>query len=160
MHVKSLSRTVMILTILLITVGKGPGVRMAWANKHQRPDAHQHAAPHGGQLVSTGRYHLEIVIKEHQTVQVYIYDDSLQPMAVQAQQATLYLRLPGNKRQTLTLEARVSRTASYFTAIADLQDVHTFEAALRISLDGEPRNLRFTYRGEHIGTPHKPGPGR
>ncbi|MEE8302650.1 MAG: hypothetical protein V3S24_09475, partial [Candidatus Tectomicrobia bacterium] len=105
MHVNSLSRTVMILTILLITVGLGRGVRMAGANQHQRPDAHQHAAPNGGLMVSTGRYHLKIVVKEHQTVQVYMYDDTLQPMAVQAQQATLYLRLPGNKRQTLTLEA-------------------------------------------------------
>ena len=157
MRINSLSRTVMILTILLITIGLTLSIRTAWADKGQHQDEHQHAAPHGGQMVDAGRYRLEIVVKKHQTIQVYMYDDNAQPMAVPVQQATLYLRLPGNQRQTLTLKAVGSGAGSYLAARADLHDAHTFDAALRIALDGEPRNLRFTYQGEHAETPHAQG---
>ena len=157
MYINSRSRTVMMLTILLITIGFAPGIRVARADQGQHQDEHQHAAPHGGQMVDAGHYRLEIVFKEHQTIQVYMYDDNSQPMAVPVQQATLYLRLPGNQRQTLTLEAAGSGTGSYLTTTADLHDVQSFDAALRIALDGEPRNLRFAYQEKHAETPHTQG---
>jgi len=111
-------------------------------------------------MVNVGQYFLEIVVKNGQTVQVYLYNPFLQPLAVPAQPATLSLRLPGNKRQTLTLEAQGSGTESYWSTTADLHDVHTFEGTLRVALDGASRNLRFTYRDEHGETPSKPGQGR
>ena len=32
-----------------------------------------------------------------------------------------------------------------------LRDVPAFEAALRVALEGEPRNIRFAYKDEHAG---------
>lgn len=160
MRVNSRLQTVVRLTILLITVSLVPDVRTGWADKHQPQQEHPHATPHGGQMVSAGKYHLEVVVKEHQTVQVYLYGDNLQPVAVPVPEATLYVRLPGNKNHTLTLKATGSGTASLWVTTTDvLRNVETFEAALRVALEGEPRNIRFTYQGEHGGAPHKPGQG-
>lgn len=149
------------LTILFLTISLVPGVRTVWADKHQHQDAHQHTAPHGGQMVTAGRYHLEVVVKEHQTVQVYLYGDNMQPVAVPTPEATLYVRLSGGKNHTLTLKAAGSDAASLWATTTDvLRDAETFEAALRVALEGEPRNIRFTYQGEHAGAPHKHGQGR
>ena len=133
----------------------------AWAQKPHDQD-HQHASPHGGQIVTAGRYHLEMVVQEHQTVQVYLYDDQLKPVPVPTPEATLYLRLPGNKNYTLTLKAAEGGTATSWAATTDvLRDASAFEAALRVALEGEPRNVRFTYKDEHAhkegqaGSPHK-----
>lgn len=158
MYANSLLRTMVRLTLLFTTVSLASGVYAVGADTHQRE--HPHAAPHGGQMVTAGKHHLEIVVKDHQEVQVYLYDDNSRLIPVPVQQATLYLRLPGNKRQTLTLEAKGSGTASYLTTTADLHDVHTFDAALRIALDGEVRNLRFTYQEDDDGAQHKHAPGR
>jgi hypothetical protein len=113
-------------------------------------------------VVTAGRYHLEMVVQEHQTLQVYLYDDHMQPVAVPTPEATLYLRLPGNKNHTLTLKAVGGGAATSWATTTDvLRDVQTFEAALRVALEGEPRNIRFTYReahghtGGHAGPPHK-----
>ena len=69
-------------------------------------------SPHGGQMVTAGTYHLELVVQEHQTVQVYLYDDALKPVTVPTPEATFYLRLPGNKNHTLTLKAVGGETAT------------------------------------------------
>jgi len=112
-------------------------------------------------MVTVGRYHLEMVVKDHQTVQVYLYDDNLKPVALPNPEATLYLRLPGNTSHTLTLKATGSGAEPSWATTTDvLRDVQTFEAALRVALEGEPRNIRFTYQGEHTGTPHTHGQGR
>lgn len=138
------------LMILLLTISLVPGVRTVWADQHQHQPEHQHAAPHSGQMVTAGRYHLEVVIKEHQTVQVYLYDENQKPVTVPTSEATLYLRLPGNKNHTLTLKAVGGGPATSWAATTDvLRDVPAFEAALRVALEGEPRNIRFTYKDEH-----------
>ena len=127
----------------------------AWAQKPPAQD-HQHASPHGGQIVTAGRYHLEMVVQEHQTVQVYLYDDNRKSVPVPTPEATLYLRLPGNKNHTLILKAAEGGTATSWAATTDvLRDVPAFEAALRVALEGEPRNIRFTYKDAHA---HKTGP--
>jgi len=101
-------------------------------------------------MVTAGRYHLEMVVQEHQTVQVYLYDDNLKPVTVPTPEATFYLRLPGNKNHALTLKAVGGGTATSWAATTDiLRDVPAFEAALRVALEGEPRNIRFTYKEEH-----------
>lgn len=124
--------------------------RDAWAQKPDDQKDHQHASPHGGQVVTAGKYHLEMVVQEHQTVQVYLYDDNIKPVTVPTPEATLYLRLPGNKNHTLTLKAIGGGTATSWAATTDvLRDVPAFEAALRVALEGEPRNIRFTYKDEH-----------
>lgn len=111
---------------------------------------HQHGAPHGGQVVTTGQYHLEMVVKDHKTVQVYLYDNNLQPVPLPTPEATLYLRLPGNKNHTLTLTAIGSGVdASWATTTDVLHGVPTFEAAVRVALAGEARNVRFTYKDAH-----------
>jgi hypothetical protein len=129
---------------------------VAWAQKAQSHQDHQHASPHGGQMVTAGRYHLEMVVKDPQTVQVYLYDDNLKPMALPNPEATLYLRLPGNKNHTLTLKAVGSGAESAWATTTDvLHDVQTFDAALRVTLDGEARNIRFTYKDAHGDAQHK-----
>jgi hypothetical protein len=100
-------------------------------------------------VVTAGKYHLELVVQEHQTVQVYLYDDALKPVTVPTPEATLYLRLPNNKNHTLTLKAVGGDTATSWAATTDvLRDVPAFDAALRVALKGEPRNIRFTYKDE------------
>ena len=123
---------------------------VAWAQKSPDQQDHPHASPHGGEVVAAWKYHLEMVVQDHQTVQVYLYDDKLKPVALPTPEATLYLRLPGNKNQTLTLKATRSGAEASWVATTDvLRDVPAFEAALRVALDGEPRNIRFTYKDEH-----------
>ena len=129
---------------------------VAWAQKAHNQQDHQHASPHGGQMVTTGRYHVEMVVKDHKTIQVYLYDDNLKPVALPTPEATLYLRLPGNKNHTLTLKAAGSGAESSWATTTDvLHDVQTFEAALRVTLEGEARNIRFTYKDAHGDAPHK-----
>lgn len=146
-------------TVVGLTLVLGPmetSRHVAWAQKAHNQQEHQHASPHGGQMVTAGKYHLEMVVKDHKTVQVYLYDDNLKPVALPTPEATLYVRLPGNKNHTLTLKATGNGTASSWTATTDvLRDVQTFEAALRVALDGEPRNIRFTYKDEHGDAQHK-----
>jgi hypothetical protein len=151
---------VMSLTLILGSVATH--WQSAWAQKPSRQQDHHHASPHGGQMVTAGTYYLELVVQEHQTVQVYLYDDALKPVTVPTPEATLYLRLPGNKNHTLTLKAVGGETATSWAATTEvLRDASTFEAALRVALDGEPRNIRFTYKDEHThqggqsGAPHK-----
>jgi hypothetical protein len=129
---------------------------VAWAQKAHNQQEHQHASPHGGQMVTAGRYHFEMLIKDHKAVQVYLYDDNLEPVAPPAPEATLYLRLPGNKNHTLTLKAGGSSAESAWATTTDvLHDVQTFDAALRVTLDGESRNIRFTYKDAHGDAQHK-----
>ena len=131
---------------------------VAWAQKSQDQQDHQHATPHGGQVVAAGKYHLEMVVKNHQTVQIHLYDDKLKPVALPTPEVTLYLRLPGNKNHTLILKAVGSGAAASWVATTDvLRDVQTFEAALRVTLAGEARNIRFTYKGEPTGAPPTSG---
>src|SRR5262249_48844618 len=151
--------------VIGLVLGLSPlGLRgqRAWAQTPQAQQEHQHASPHGGQLVTAGKYHLELVVQEHQTVQVYLYDDALKPVTVPTPEATLYLRLPGNKNHTLTLKTVGGETATSWATTTDvLREAPTFEAALRVALDGEPRNIRFTYKDEHAhkegqsGAPHQ-----
>lgn len=134
----------------------------AWAQPAQEQKAHQHTTPHGGQMVTAGKYHLELVVQNHQTVQVYLYDEASKPVTVPTHEATLYLRLPGNKQHTLTLSAVGGSAATAWAATTEvLRDVPTFEAAFRVALDGEARNIRFTYTTDAAhkdgqpGAPHK-----
>ncbi len=136
--------------------------QVAWAQKPHAPQEHQHTAPHGGQMVTAGKYHLELVVQNHQTVQVYLYDETSKPTTVPTPEATLFLRLPGNKQHALTLHAVGGPAATAWAATTDvLRDVPAFEAALRVALDGEARNIRFTYKDGHAhkdgqpGAPHK-----
>jgi hypothetical protein len=148
-----------------LILGLGPvglSGQRAWAQTPPTPQEHHHASPHGGQVVTAGKYHLELVVREHQTVQVYLYDDAIRPVTVPTPEATLYLRLPGNKNHTLTLKAVGGNTATSWATTTDiLRDALAFEAALRVALDGEPRNIRFTYKDEHAhqegqsGAPHQ-----
>ena len=138
------------LTLVLGPIG--PRWYVAGAEKSPHQQEHQHASPHGGQVVTAGRYHLEMVVQEHQTVQVYLYDENQKPVTVPTPEATLYLRLPGNKNHTLTLKAVGGGPATLWAATTDvLRDVLAFEAALRVALEGEPRNIRFAYKDEHAG---------
>ena len=152
----------MVLGLVLGLSPLGLSGQRAWAQTPQAQQEHQHASPHGGQVVTAGKYHLELVVQEHQTVQVYLYDINVKPMALPTPEATLYLCLSGNTNHTLTLKAVGSGAEAAWTATTDvLRDVPTFEAVLRVALDGEPRNMRFTYKDEHAhregqsGTPHK-----
>ncbi|MGE3537868.1 MAG: hypothetical protein AB7N91_10600 [Candidatus Tectimicrobiota bacterium] len=133
-----------------------------WAQPAHAPKEHLHEAPHGGQIATAGKYHLELVLQNHQTVQVYLYDETFKPATVPRPEATLYLRLPGNKQHTLTLTAVGGTAATAWTATTDLlRGVPAFEAALRVALEGEARNIRFVYPGGHAhregqpGVPHK-----
>jgi hypothetical protein len=140
----------MVLGLMLGLSPLGLGGPRAWAQTPPPQQEHHHASPHGGQVMTAGKYHLELVVQEHQTVQVYLYDNALQPVTVPSPEATLYLRLPGNKNHTLTLKAVGGSTATSWVATTDvLRDVPAFDAALRVALEGEPRNIRFTYKDEH-----------
>ena len=137
----------MVMSLTLVLCSMEPYWQSAWAQKPHGHQDHQHRAPHGGQVVTAGTYHLELVVQEHQTIQVYLYDEHQKPVTVPAPEATLYLRLPGNKNHTLTLKAVGGETATSWATTTDvLRDAPTFEAALRVALDGEPRNIRFTYK--------------
>ena len=146
-------------TVVGLTLVLGPMAmsrHVAWAQKAHNQQEHQHASPHGGQMVTAGKYHLEMLIKDHKAVQVYLYDDNLKPVALPTPEATLYVRLSGNKNHTLTLKAVGSGAESSWTATTDvLHDVQTFEAALRVTLNGEARNIRFTYKDAHGDAQHK-----
>ena len=146
-------------TIVGLTLVLGPMAMsryVAWAQKAHNQQEHQHASLHGGQMVTAGKYHFEMLVKDHTTVQVYLYDDNLQPVALPTPEATLYLRLPGNKNHTLTLKAAESDAESSWATTTDvLHDVQTFEAALRVTLEGESRNIRFTYKDAHGDAQHK-----
>ena len=158
MHVPSWMWIVIGLTLVVGPVAASQHV--AWAQKSPDQQDHQHASPHGGEVVAAGKYHLEMVVQDHQTVQVYLYDDKLKPVALPTPEATLYLRLPGNKNYTLTLKATGSGAEASWVATTDvLRDVQMFEAALRVALDGEPRNIRFTYKDEQAATGGHTGRG-
>lgn len=146
----------MVLSLTLVLGSGETGGQRTWAQQTPGQQDHHHTSPHGGQVVTAGTYHLELVVQEHQTVQVYLYDDALKPVTVPTPEATLYLRLPGNTNHTLTLKAVGGETATSWATTTDvLRDAPTFEAALRVALDGEPRNIRFTYKEDQSGAPHK-----
>jgi len=135
MQVRNWIGMVISLTLVLGAMEtRGPS---AWAQQTPDQQDHRHGAPHGGQMVTAGTYHLELVVQEHQTVQVYLYDETLKPVQVPAPEATLYLRLPGNKNHTLTLKALGGETATSWATTTDvLRDTPTFEAALRVIRPG------------------------
>jgi hypothetical protein len=148
----------MVMSLVLVLGAVQTRWQSAWAEQTSAQQDHQHASPHGGQVVTAGKYHLELVVQEHRTVQVYLYDDTLKPVMVPTSEATLYLRLPGTKNHTLMLKAVGGETATSWATTTDvLRDAPAFEAALRVALDGELRNIRFTYKDEHTHKEGQPG---
>lgn len=146
--------TVIGIACLLNTGALGP--QIAWGQKATHPQDHQHSSPHGGQVVEASKHHLELVVKDHTMIQVYLYDEQMRPVALPTPEATLYLRLPGNTNHTLTLTATGSGAEAAWTTRTDaLQHVSTFEAALRVTLAGETRNIRFMYKGAYGSAPHQ-----
>jgi hypothetical protein len=146
-------------TVVGLTLVLGPMAmsrHVAWAQQAHNQQEHQHASPHGGQMVTAGKYHFEMLIKDHKAVQVYLYDDKLKPVALPTPEVTLSLRLPGNKNHTLTLKAAGNGAeSSWATTTEVLHDVQTFDAALRVTLDGESRNTRFTYKDAQGDAQHE-----
>ena len=87
MRLQSWLWTVVGLTLVLGPVAMSRHV--AWAQKAHNQQEHQHASPHGGQMVTAGKYHVEVLVKDHKTVQVYLYDDNLKPVALPTPEATV-----------------------------------------------------------------------
>lgn len=131
---------------------------IAYAEKTHDGHEHAHKAPHGGHMLTVGNYHLEVVLQDHTLLQVYLYDAALQPLPLPTPEVTLYLRLPGNRQHTLTLQADGSGPeAAWSTQTELLREIHDFQGALRLTLDGDTKNIRFTYAADHRGSGHRHG---
>ena len=113
--------------------------------KEDKPEAaqetHGHKAPHGGIVITVGKYHYEMVV-EPKAVSVYLLDDKEQTLSISEVTGNAIIQIPGEKPQTVKLTA----SRDHLNANVDLESIEKFVALVSLKIDGKTRIGRFSYQ--------------
>ena len=106
---------------------------------------HDHAAekaPHNGRLMETekvGSMHVEFRVESDKTVNVYLYDGKLKPIAPSDQAVSLTVQGKDDAKNKVDLVKREDR----FTSSSPIAIPDGAKAVLTIKAGGKTENLRF-----------------
>lgn len=113
---------------------------------------HNHAAPHGGQVVELGhdhRLHAEIVDDhDNESIAIYMLDGDLKPLQIDATTISLILIVGDNAE---TFEAAAQESSNVEEAFFVIDDASAFElietagvqGKLRVTIEGQPYSGTF-----------------
>jgi hypothetical protein len=106
--------------------------------------AHTHTAPHGGEISEVAGHHVEFKADSSGFIRVWVMD-AKQKLLTPPAGATV--TLIGSAGFQVTLPLDVQAGAKQLTARFDRQKFSSFQAIVKIPLEGKPHNLRFRYPG-------------
>jgi hypothetical protein len=154
-------KNLILIVCLVFTTVALPSAAMAGDGHGHAKGKHAHRAPHGGNVETVGKFHVELVRKDGQ-IQVYVLDakeETVEP----PQKAKLTL-IVGKHRHELALAKDGDHLAA---SLPGDGRAHLDEAQgkasvlLSVVLDGKPRTVRFKLTGhghkahEQEGHEHK-----
>jgi hypothetical protein len=103
---------------------------------------HDHAAPHGGLVATTGEKHLELVIAPDGHLDIFLLDEGLKTLSAKDAQGFVRLELPGGTREFPLLYAP---NADHLAAMVGVLSVERVPVELRLTIAGRPYQARFDY---------------
>jgi hypothetical protein len=85
---------------------------------HQTGESHQHAAPHGGQVLSAGKFHIELVRtkdKSGELFTIYLLDEDEKTLTNKGKAGVLFIQTAdaNSSQETLTLAGDDKFTFTY-----------------------------------------------
>lgn len=110
------------------------------------PGGHTHTAPHGGDIVEVAEHHIEFKADSTGLIAVWVMDAKQKTIAPPAG-ASVTLIGKGGSQVTLPLQAEAA--AQRLVAHFDAAKYASFQAIVKLPVDGKPRTLRFRYPGHH-----------
>lgn len=127
----------------------GLGVSLSWADAGHsgtektpmKKEKHAHLGPHGGEMVHSGGYEVELAVQEGNTILVCLANKDLKPVSFQEKEGKVFLQFPDNTKKEVPL--RSSKEPSCLEGAVDLKGAGSFKAIVSLVLDGKRQNLRF-----------------
>lgn len=103
-----------------------------FAFAHEGHDHHADKGPHGGEIVMTGSYHYEMIVKLGE-IDLYVLDAKMHPLPLKGMEGSLLIQLADHTiKETSLLPA-----GDYFKAAVDLDVEKNFVAAATLKIDGK-----------------------
>lgn len=121
------------------------GESMPHGAGHQ-PGEHSHLSPHGGQVVSAGKYHFELVVHEGE-MHLYPFSEDMTPLPIKGIIGNIEILVPGQVNR----RAELKPGSDALEATLDLAGVPKFIAAVTLVIDGKALTPRFSidFRAHH-----------
>lgn len=109
------------------------------------PGEHAHGSPHGGSVVTVGRYHYELVVRDR-TFVVYLLDSRLNTLPVASVRGEIVVA-HGRERYTLPL----SPAGDHLEATGEHAESGDFVALVKLELEGRTQTGRISHHppGHH-----------
>jgi hypothetical protein len=110
------------------------------------PGKHRHQSPHGGQMVSTGSYHFELVAHEGE-IHLYAFSQGMTPLPVKDLTGSIEILVPGQETRRVELQPG----SDALDAKLDLIGVRKLIAVVTLIIDGKAQAARFSidFRAHH-----------
>lgn len=112
------------------------GITASAHEGHHHPDK----GPHGGQLVMTGAYHYEMVVRPGE-IDLYVLDGKLQALPLHGMEGTLQIQSADKAVQNVKL----SPAEGHFKAAADVGPAKSFIAVATLKIGGQETVGRFRH---------------
>lgn len=113
---------------------------------------HAHAAPHGGQVITVGSYHYEMLVKPGE-IQLYVLDEHLKTLPIKDMQGTLLVQFPDKTKKNVNLEP----AGEYFRAVVETGPAKSFIAIASVAIAGKTQTGRFSHSDKKtLNLPEEP----
>ena len=131
---------------------KSSGTNVDLKAADKKDDAHNHVAPHGGQLIELGRnheYHAEL-LEDHQTesITVHVLDGDMKELAIKQSSVSLILTA-GENTQTFELAAKQTGSSSEFSSndekMMEMFETKDSKGKLRVTINDKPFTSSFVH---------------
>ena len=109
-------------------------------SSHEGQDHHADKGPHGGEIVMTGNYHYEMIVKPG-GIDLYVLDANLKALPVKGIEGNLQIQSANNVSKNVTLVP----IGDYFKAAIDLGTEKSFIANAILKIDGKENVGRFRH---------------
>lgn len=106
-----------------------------------KKEKHAHLGPHGGEMVHSGGYEVEMAVRGSDGILVCLADKDLKPVSFQQKEGKVLLQFSDNIKKDVPLQP--SKESSCLEGAVDLKGVGTFKAIVSLVLNGKRQNLRF-----------------
>lgn len=100
---------------------------------------HAHASPHGGQVVTVGKYHYEL-LSQGKEVRAYLLDGKLKALPLKGVSGAITVKVPGQEM----LKANLLPASGYLSAPLDLSGARSYVAIVTLNVEGISHSGRFS----------------
>lgn len=144
MHRNAFSRPAALSTALAFTLLAAP----AWAHgpaatprpaAAQAGETHAHQGPHGGEVRSVGKHHVEVAVHaEDGMFVVYVLDAAMKPLPVTGKGQAV-VQIAGKAKQTFPLVAMTD----HYMGLVTLGGAKRLDALVSVPVAGKVQTVRF-----------------